>query len=205
MVFKTFGFPVAGYQSRPGKSSTESRLIEAIASNKMAAKRIDCGSSSFLSLNSTDKEPSNTASLPMNTFANDGSFFEQYKKRMEEMEKAKTLAQTSSKEEKDGDERTSDDNKLEDKKSEDKPKTPVLKANLLNQGKRQLLTGRMGGASKQFHAKKKKLEKQAAEKKNDKSKDDGKNTAWKAYMEEVKKYREASCTEEVDRVRPLVK
>lgn len=35
--------------------------------------------------------------------------------------------------------------------------------------------------------------------------DDDKNSAWKAYMEEVKKYREASCTEEVDRVRPLVK
>lgn len=37
---------------------------------------------------------------------------------------------------------------------------------LTTQGKRPLLTGRMGGASKQFHAKKKKLEKQAAEEKN---------------------------------------
>lgn len=98
----------------------------------MASKRVDCGSSSFSFLNNTDKEPSKTASIPMNTFANDGSFFEQYKKRMEEMEKAKALPQTSSKEGKDGDQQTSD-KKVENKKSTDKPKTPFVKGNLSNQ------------------------------------------------------------------------
>lgn len=34
---------------------------------------------------------------------------------------------------------------------------------------------------------------------------DNKSSAWKAYMEEVKKYKEMTCSEDGDRVCPLVK
>ena len=34
---------------------------------------------------------------------------------------------------------------------------------------------------------------------------EGKSSAWKAYMDEVQKYKEMSCSDDGDRVRPLVK
>lgn len=35
--------------------------------------------------------------------------------------------------------------------------------------------------------------------------EESKSSAWKAYMEEVKKYKEMSCSDDSDRVTPLVK
>jgi flagellar hook-basal body complex protein FliE len=106
----------------------------------MAAKRVTCGSSSFLTSNTSDKQPVNTTTNTSNTFANDGSFLEQYKKRMEEMERAKTLAQTSTETVKDGDDKTLSgtivnygSTKQEDKANEDKPKTSTVQGNLLPQ------------------------------------------------------------------------
>ncbi|XP_032238954.2 telomerase RNA component interacting RNase isoform X2 [Nematostella vectensis] len=149
-------------------------------------------------------------------FANDGSFLEMFKKRMEAMEKAKQPESdaTSSKNNEDTNSSsnsastssTSDDERSSSQQCDDS-KTPPIKPALQLQGKRKFLTGRMGGAARQLQLKKKKEEKLAAEqeKNSTKQQDDSKNTAWNAYLEEVKKYRETSCTEEVDRVRPLVK
>ncbi|XP_028397930.1 telomerase RNA component interacting RNase-like [Dendronephthya gigantea] len=114
----------------------------------------------------------------MNSFVNDGSFFEIYKQRLKEQ---KNVA---------------------DKKTENTAETEAEKrktANLLLQGKRKIPVGRMPGSSKKLDAKKKKLEKKKEENPDEKS------SAWKAYMEEVKKYKEMSCTDDTEQNRPLVK
>lgn len=64
----------------------------------------------------------------------------------------------------------------------------------------------MGGASRQIYAKKMKKEKDAVEAaKKAQLEEENKSSAWKAYMEEVKKYKEMSCSDDSDRVTPLVK
>ena len=54
----------------------------------MASKKVKCGASSFLMSKNNDTQPQNEAKSTQNTFVNDGSFLEMYKKRMEEMEKS---------------------------------------------------------------------------------------------------------------------
>ncbi|XP_073253497.1 telomerase RNA component interacting RNase-like [Porites lutea] len=137
----------------------------------------------------------------INTFANDGSFLELFKKRMEEESKKSKASEKS----------VSEDN-VEKKVKEDleqnqtEGKVPGSTKMLAQQGKRTFAVGKMGGASRQMHAKKKKQEKEAAEAaKKAEEEAVSKSSAWKAYMDEVQKYKEMSCSDDSDRVRPLVK
>ncbi|XP_044176876.1 telomerase RNA component interacting RNase-like [Acropora millepora] len=137
----------------------------------------------------------------VNTFANDGSFMELFKKRMEaESRKLQGKDRGVGKDE--GEERVGD--VVEEK--QDERKAPGSTKTLPLQGKRTFAVGKMGGASKQLYAKKMKKEKDAAEAvKKAEEEAKGKSSAWKAYMEEVKKYKEMSCSDDSDMVRPLVK
>ncbi|XP_015750569.1 PREDICTED: uncharacterized protein C19orf43-like [Acropora digitifera] len=99
----------------------------------------------------------------VNTFANDGSFMELFKKRMEaESRKLQGKDRGVGKDE--GEERIGDvvEEKQDERKAPGSTKTLPLQAK-------------------------------------------GKSSAWKAYMEEVKKYKEMSCSDDSDMVRPLVK
>ncbi|XP_068720188.1 telomerase RNA component interacting RNase-like [Montipora capricornis] len=136
----------------------------------------------------------------VNTFANDGSFLELFKKRMEkESQKLQDKGQAV------------DEDDIENNVGAREEKQPDRKAlgttkTLTQQGKRTFAVGKMGGASKQIHAKKMKKEKEAAEAaKKVEEEVEGKSSAWKAYMDEVKKYKEMSCSDDSDIVRPLVK
>lgn len=91
-------------------------------------------------------------------------------------------------------------------KKDNDGKAPGLSLSLTQQGKRHFAVGKMGGASRQIYAKKMKKEKDAAEAaKKAQLEEENKSSAWKAYMEEVKKYKEMSCSDDSDRVTPLVK
>ncbi|XP_020902078.1 telomerase RNA component interacting RNase [Exaiptasia diaphana] len=170
----------------------------------MASKKVNFGTSSFLMSKNNDTRTENEAESTQNTFVNDGSFLEMYKKRMEEMEKAQKSSKDSVPSTSGDQDTTTQKDSLPSNDKTDNLASSAVKTSVVSQGRKRLMVGRMGGASKQFHAKKKKQEKQAAQEKDSES-NKGDNSAWNAYMEEVKKYREGSCTEEVDRIRPLVK
>ncbi|RMX46954.1 hypothetical protein pdam_00011931 [Pocillopora damicornis] len=157
----------------------------------------------------TDTTGENTSTpTVINTFANDGSFLELFKKRMEaesqklQSKSESTVGQSTSCEKKD--EKTVDKESCTKRDNDGKAPGPSLP--LTQQGKRQFTVGKMGGASRQIHAKKMKKDKEAAEAvKKAQEEEESKSSAWKAYMEEVKKYKEMSCSDDSDRVTPLVK
>lgn len=61
----------------------------------MASKKVESGTSSFLLTENTNNQPENESETTQNLFVNDGNFLEKFRKRMEEMEKAKNTTTTS--------------------------------------------------------------------------------------------------------------
>merc|ERR1711973_661503 len=101
------------------------------------------------------KVASKESSETQNVFANDGSFFEMFQQKMKEMEQTKFDESKSA-----GETKLKHDNKKAnqtEKETSDDSKAGT--SSLSMQGKRRVATGRMGGASKQLTAKKKKEEK----------------------------------------------
>ncbi|KAJ7371838.1 hypothetical protein OS493_023181 [Desmophyllum pertusum] len=174
-----------------------------MASVRKSAKKHS--SSSPGSTRTAEENPG--ASIVKNTFVNDGSFLELFKRRMEAESSQKLQPKSGSTvddREDDEGETKGDEGSSQEKLSEGKVPGPSI--SLTQQGKRTFAVGKMGGASRQMHAKKKKQEKDAAEAvKKAEEEAEGKSSAWKAYMEEVKRYKEMTCSEDGDRVCPLVK
>ncbi|KAM9346707.1 telomerase RNA component interacting RNase isoform 2-T2 [Symphorus nematophorus] len=138
------------------------------------------GNSSCGSPASPSSSPAATASKAPapggNVFANDGSFMEMFKKKMEEEKRKKELQQTVS---------------FIDSPSARAPITVSVFYPLTQVGKRRggvfLKTGMV-----------------AKKQKNDTEVEPGKSDAWSKYMAEVKKYKAHQCGDD-DKTRPLVK
>ncbi|XP_055035346.1 telomerase RNA component interacting RNase [Paramisgurnus dabryanus] len=137
-------------------------------------------SSSSDSEESGGSSPAHDAPKTANAFANDGSFMEMFKKKMEEEERKKRA--------------TEEQEKMKSSASEgqtSQDKKPCSMTNFV--GKRR------GGARLTLKtgmvAKKQKLDSEA---------ETGKGDAWTKYMEEVKKYKAHQCGDD-DKTRPLVK
>lgn len=113
-----------------------------------------------------------------NSFANDGSFMEMFKKKMEEEKRKKEMDQGC------GDKSTADEGQSTQEK-----KTPSVTS----------FVGKRRGGSKLalktgMVAKKQKVDPEM----------EGKGDAWTKYMAEVKKYKAHQCGDD-DKTRPLVK
>ncbi|CAM4331868.1 hypothetical protein PO909_000979 [Leuciscus waleckii] len=136
-------------------------------------------SSSSSSGESGGSSPAHGAPKAANAFANDGSFMEMFKKKMEEEEKRKRETE-----------------------EEEKTKSPAP-AGQAAQDKpcsvSSIVGKRRGGARLALKtgmvAKKQKLDSEA---------ETGKGDAWTKYMAEVKKYKAHQCGDD-DKTRPLVK
>ncbi|KAK7175447.1 hypothetical protein R3I93_002377 [Phoxinus phoxinus] len=137
-------------------------------------------SSSSSSGESGDSSPAHGAPKAGNAFANDGSFMEMFKKKMEEEEKRKRETE-----------------------EEEKTKSPAPAGQASQDQKpcsvSSIVGKRRGGARLALKtgmvAKKQKQESEA---------DAGKGDAWQKYMAEVKKYKAHQCGDD-DKTRPLVK
>eukprot|EP00123_Amoebidium_parasiticum_P000530 comp11366_c1_seq1/m.5742 comp11366_c1_seq1/g.5742 ORF comp11366_c1_seq1/g.5742 comp11366_c1_seq1/m.5742 type:complete len:141 (-) comp11366_c1_seq1:476-898(-) len=134
-------------------------------------------------------------------FENDGSFLERFKRMQEQEEKAKSENESKS-----------EDEKLKKAKKET-PQTsggeePENKEVAEEKNvKRGPFARKKGGpfAAKLAAGKRPADGDGPASKKKKKEEEDISNPAWKAYMEEVKKYQNQTCADDSDRVRPLVK
>ncbi|KAF7666362.1 hypothetical protein LDENG_00109460 [Lucifuga dentata] len=137
------------------------------------------GRSDDSSRGSSSSPASSTAQGPGNAFANDGSFMEMFKKKMEEEEKRKTELLLQ---------RRGDARGTEQGQSTVGKKPPPVTSFV---GKRRggvfLKTGMVAKKQKQ-----------------DSEAEPGKSDAWSKYMAEVKKYKAHQCGDD-DKTRPLVK
>uniref|UniRef100_A0A1A8EAG6 Chromosome 19 open reading frame 43 n=1 Tax=Nothobranchius kadleci TaxID=1051664 RepID=A0A1A8EAG6_NOTKA len=136
-----------------------------------------CGSPASPS-GSSPAQPASQASFPAaNAFANDGSFMELFKKKMEEEKMRKEVQQTG------GEARATDEGQT----SVEKRAPPVTTFVGKRRGGVFLKTGMVAKKQKQ-----------------DTDAEPGKSDAWSKYMAEVKKYKAHQCGDD-DKTRPLVK
>uniref|UniRef100_G3NRG9 Telomerase RNA component interacting RNase n=1 Tax=Gasterosteus aculeatus TaxID=69293 RepID=G3NRG9_GASAC len=162
-------------QSRaPRRSDTHS--TRAAAPSNMDPKRARCKAQT--SGSSSDSSCGSPASPSSNAFANDGSFMEMFKKKMEAEAKRKKDTQQSG-----GEARATEQGQTPVEK---KP-PPVTSFVGKRRGGVFLKTGMV--------AKKQKDETESKP---------GKSDAWSTYMAEVKKYKAHECGDD-DKTRPLVK
>ncbi|XP_059418614.1 telomerase RNA component interacting RNase-like [Carassius carassius] len=135
-------------------------------------------SSSSSSGESGGSSPAHGAPRAANAFANDGSFMELFKKKMEEEERMKR-------------EREGEEEEDKTRSSAAPPDRKPLSASFV--GKRR------GGARLAL-----KTGMVAKKQKPDSEVEAGKGDAWTSYMAEVKKYKAQQCGDD-DKTRPLVK
>ncbi|XP_029292944.1 telomerase RNA component interacting RNase [Cottoperca gobio] len=134
-----------------------------------------CGSPA--SPSSSPAPAASKASMPGgNVFANDGSFMEMFKKKMEEETRKKETQHTS------GESRDTEQGQT----SVEKKPPPVTSFVGKRRGGVFLKTGMV------------------AKKQKDEIREPGKSDAWSSYMAEVKKYKAHQCGDD-DKTRPLVK
>ncbi|XP_072225762.1 telomerase RNA component interacting RNase isoform X2 [Leuresthes tenuis] len=138
----------------------------------------DSGGDSPASPSSSPAQTASKASIPAaNVFANDGSFMELFKRKMEEEKRKKETQQTG------GDARPTEQGQT----SVEKKAPPVTSFVGKRRGGVFLKTGMV--------AKKQKTDTEA---------EPGRSDAWSKYMAEVKKYKAHQCGDD-DKTRPLVK
>ncbi|XP_029014642.1 telomerase RNA component interacting RNase [Betta splendens] len=135
-----------------------------------------CGSPG--SPSSSPAPATSSAPAPGNAFANDGSFMEMFKKKMEEEARRKTETQQTG-----GAARASEQGQA----SVDRKPPPVTSFVGKRRGGVFLKTGVVAKKQKQ-----------------DSEREPGKSDAWTKYMAEVKKYKAHQCGDD-DKTRPLVK
>ncbi|XP_006631676.1 telomerase RNA component interacting RNase [Lepisosteus oculatus] len=138
-----------------------------------------CGSDSSTNSPGSPSSPNVGAATGSNVFANDGSFLEMFKKKMEE-EKRKTETQQGQ-----GDKGTTQ----EGQRTQEKKPFSVTS----------IVGKRRGGAKLAL-----KTGMVAKKQKQDTDIDTSKGDAWAKYMAEVKKYKAHQCGDD-DKTRPLVK
>ncbi|XP_068192909.1 telomerase RNA component interacting RNase isoform X2 [Antennarius striatus] len=147
------------------------------SSSSSSSSDSSCGSpASPSSSNSPAASSSQTPAPGGNVFANDGSFMEMFKKKMEEEKRKRELQQTG------GEARATDQGTSVEKKP-----PPVTSFVGRRRGGVFLKTGVV-----------------AKKQKNDRETEPGKSDAWSKYMAEVKKYKAHQCGDD-DKTRPLVK
>ncbi|XP_070703439.1 telomerase RNA component interacting RNase [Pempheris klunzingeri] len=137
-----------------------------------------CGSPASPSSSPAASKASGPAVPGGNVFANDGSFMEMFKKKMEEEKRKKTETEQTG-----GDARATEQGQT----SVEKKPPPVTSFVGKRRGGVFLKTGMV--AKKQKH---------------DTEAEPGKSDAWSKYMAEVKKYKAHQCGDD-DKTRPLVK
>ncbi|XP_018617681.1 telomerase RNA component interacting RNase-like isoform X2 [Scleropages formosus] len=140
---------------------------------------------------SSDSRPNSPETSGGNAFANDGSFLELFKRKMEEEERRRRKEQQQQQEEK---------NKMKEGRGDTRcPQGPQSSGQKKTFSVTSFVGRRRGGAKLALKtgvvAKKRKLDSEG---------DSNKGDAWAKYMAEVMKYKAHQCGDD-DKTRPLVK